>query len=234
MSIFAGLGLGPGRRGHHRLPHLQRHRQLDPLHRRHARLRGHRAGHVPDGRGPDRGGHHAADPGDLPGQPVRRRRRHGRHPGHRRPPRPDRRRGRLPGPRRPVSRPSRGQLRLRGLQPVRHQEHDHRRGRLRHHQRRPAGRLDQALPQPGHARALPPRDPRLQLPHDRHRRGHRPRPARQARAEHGPPPGDRASATTRPSPTCRSSCRPGPRAGRTSSTSTPSASDRPATRSWPR
>ena len=69
-----------------------------------------------------------------------------------------------------------------------------------------------------------PRDPRLQLPPDRHLRGHRARPARQARAEHGPPPRDRGSATTRRSPTCRSrrrSCRP---AGRTSSTSTPSTS----------
>ena len=98
----------------------------------------------------------------------------------RRPPRPGRRRGRLPGPRRHLPRPQGRQLGPRRVQPLRHEEHDHRRGRLRHHQRRPPGRLAPALPQPGDARALPPRDPRLQLPDDRHRRGHRPRPARRS------------------------------------------------------
>ena len=48
--------------------------------------------------------------------------------------------------------------------------------------------------------ALPPRDPRLQLPADRHRGGHRPVPARQARPQHGPAPRDRRHATTPPSP----------------------------------
>ena len=48
-----------------------------------------------------------------------------------------------------------------------------------------------ALPQPGHAPALPPRDARLQLPDDRHRGRDRARPVRQAGAEHGPPAGHR-------------------------------------------
>ena len=50
--------------------------------------------------GRHRGRHHAEDAGHLPRQPLRHGRRHGRHPGHRRSPRPDRGRGRLPGPRR--------------------------------------------------------------------------------------------------------------------------------------
>ncbi len=91
----------------------------------------------------------------------------------------------------------------RRVQPLRDEEHDDRRGRLHHDRRRSAGRLDPPLPQPGHARALPPRDPRLQLPADRHRGRHRARPVRQARAEHGAPAGHRARATTRRSPTCR-------------------------------
>ena len=41
---------GPGRRGHHRRPHVQRDGQLDPVDRRHAGLRRHRARHVPDRR----------------------------------------------------------------------------------------------------------------------------------------------------------------------------------------
>ena len=67
-----------GRRGHHRRPYVQRDGQLDPVHRRHAGLRRHRARHVPDRRRPDRGGDHAADAGDQPGPPVRPAGRHGR------------------------------------------------------------------------------------------------------------------------------------------------------------
>ncbi len=46
--------------------------------------------------------------------------------------RPHHRRGRVPGPRRDLRRSQDGQLRTRGVQPVRHEEHDHRRGRVRH------------------------------------------------------------------------------------------------------
>ncbi len=56
--------------------------------------------------------------------------------GDRRPPRARRRRGRLPGPRRDVPRPQGGQLRPRRIQPLRDEEHDDGRGRLRHDQRR--------------------------------------------------------------------------------------------------
>ena len=42
-----GIGLGAGRRGHHRLPHVRRDRERDPVHRRDAGLRRHRARHLP-------------------------------------------------------------------------------------------------------------------------------------------------------------------------------------------
>ena len=73
-----------GRRGHHRRPHVQRDGQRDPVHRRDAGLRRHRARHLRHRRRPDRGRDHAADPGDLPGPPVRPAGRHGRD--HRRSP----------------------------------------------------------------------------------------------------------------------------------------------------
>ncbi len=92
-------------------------------------------------------------------------------------------------------------------------------------ERRPPGRLAPALPEPGHARALPARDARLQLPADRHRRRDRPVPARQA-ASATRPAGRRSpprydDGVRRPAdPDCRSR----PTAGPTSSTSTRSTS----------
>ena len=112
------------------------------------------------------------------------------------------------------------QLRPRGVQPVRDEEHDDRRGRPHHHERRPSGRLDPALPEPGHAGALPPRDARLQLPDDRHRGRDRARPVRQARAEHGPPATIAARYDDGARGTCRRGCRSRRTAGPTSSTST--------------
>ena len=46
-----------------------------------------------------------------------------------------------------LPRPSRRELRARRVQPVRHQEHDDRRGRPDHDRRRPARRLDPAVPE---------------------------------------------------------------------------------------
>ena len=80
--------------------------------------------------------------GDLPGPPVRPAGRHGRDHRDRRAARARDRRGRLPGARRIVRRPARRQLRARGLQPLRDEEHDDRRGRPDHHERRSPGRLD--------------------------------------------------------------------------------------------
>ena len=79
-----------------------------------------------------------------------------------------------------VPRPAGRQLRARRVQPLRDEEHDDGRGRLRHDERRPPRRLAAALPEPGDAGPLPVRDARLQLPDDRHRGGDRARPARQA------------------------------------------------------
>ena len=219
------------RRGDHGLPHVRRDRERDPLHRRDAGLRRHRARHVPHRREEDRGRDHAADQGDLPGPPLRARGRHGHDPGDRRPPRAGRRRGRLPGPRRDVPRSQGRQLRPRCVQPLRDEEHDDRRGRLRHDRRRPAGGLAAPVSQPGHAVPLPVRDPRLQLPADRPRGRDRARPVRQARR--GTPPAARRSppATTTRSATCRSACRSRRTAGPTSSTSTRSTSVGRATRS---
>ena len=42
-----GAGHRPGRRGHHHRQHLLRHRRGDLDRRRHGRVRGHRAGHLP-------------------------------------------------------------------------------------------------------------------------------------------------------------------------------------------
>ena len=86
------------------------------------------------------------------------------------------------------------------------------------------GRLDPAVPQPGHARALPPRDPRLQLPPDRYRRRDRAVPARQAGAQHGPPTGDRGALRRGVRGPAGPWCRVTPPAGRTSTTSTRSTS----------
>ena len=52
MCIYAGLGPRARRRGHHGLAHVQRDRQLDPVHGRDAGLRRHRARHVPHRRRP--------------------------------------------------------------------------------------------------------------------------------------------------------------------------------------
>ena len=214
-----------GRRGHHGRPHVQRDRQLDPVHRRDAGLRRHRAAtptsSTPAGSRPRsrRGRGRSARSTCSACRPTWTAitaiaDRHGlavvedacqAHGAD-------------------VRRPAGRQLRARRVQPVRHEEHDDRRGRPHHDRRRPAGRLDPALPQPGHARALPPRDPRLQLPADRHRRGDRPVPARQARAQHGPPAGDRGAlrrGLRRPADPDARSPRP---AGPTSSTSTRSTS----------
>ena len=75
-----------------------------------------------------------------------------------------------------TSRPAGRELRERDVQPLRDEEHDDRRGRPHHDERRPGG-PPPALPQPGHAGPLPVRDTRLQLPDDRYQRGDRPRPA---------------------------------------------------------
>ena len=98
-----------------------------------------------------------------------------------------------------------------GVQPVRHEEHDDRRGRPHHDRRRPPRGLDPPVPEPGHARAVPPRDPGLQLPPDGHRRGDRARPAGQAGPQHGPSPGDRRTLRRGASPTSRSGPRSRPR-----------------------
>ncbi len=146
-------------------------------------------------------------------------------------PRPRHRRGRVPGPRGGVPRPPRGELRAWRLQPLWHEEHDDRRGRPHHHRRRRPGRLDPAVPQPGHARALPPRDPGLQLPPDRHRGGDRPVPARQARAEYRAAAGHRRPLRRGVRGVAGRSCRRCRQTGRTSITSTRSMSGRRATRS---
>ena len=89
-----------------------------------------------------------------------------------------------------------------------------------------------ALPQPGHGEAVPQRGRRLQHPHDRHPRRHRPRAADQGRRL------DRARARRTPPsspPTSRASRRRrSPRAPCTSTTSTRCASPRTATASPPR
>ena len=97
-----------------------------------------------------------------------------------------------------------GRVRARGVQPVRHEEHDDRRGRAHHDRRRPARRLDPPVPQPGHAPALPPRDPRLQLPADRHRRRRSACASSTSWSATRPGGGRSPPATTTPSRTCRS------------------------------
>ena len=83
-------------------------------------------------------------------------------------------------------------LRARGVQPLRDEEHDDRRGRVRHDERRPPRRIGsgsiatRACATRYHLEILG-----YNFRHDRHRRRDRARPARQARAEHGAPPGDR-------------------------------------------
>ena len=119
-----------------------------------------------------------------------------------------------------------------GVQPVRHEEHDDRRGRPHHDRRRPPRRLDPPLPEPGHARALPPRDPRLQLPADRHRRGDRARASSTSSSATRPAGRRSPRATTRrfadlPDRDAGHARRAGP----TSSTSTRSTSGERATRS---
>ena len=205
MCIFAGLGLGPGRRGHHRQPHVQRDGQRDPLHRRDAGLRRHRARHLPHRRRPDRGGDHATDPRDLPGPPVRPAAdmdmitaiadRHGLRG----------RRGRLPGARRRRSAAGgsgsfgHGAFSLYGTKNMTTGEG----GLITTDDDRLADWLRLYRNQ-GMRERYQSRDARLQLPDDRHRGRDRARPVRQARAQHRPPPGDRRAATTRRSPTCRS------------------------------
>jgi hypothetical protein len=71
MSIFAGLGLGPGdevitvSHTFNATVSSILFTGASPVFHRH------RAGHVPHGCRPDRGRHHSTDPGHLPGQPLR-------------------------------------------------------------------------------------------------------------------------------------------------------------------
>ena len=79
------------------------------------------------------------------------------------------------------------------LQLLPDQEHDHRRGRHDHDRRRRAGRTRSAAARARDAGPLPPRRHRLQLPHDRSRRGHRPGPAAEAGRLQRPATRDRGS-----------------------------------------
>ena len=99
-------------------------------------LRGHPGGRLLHRPGPGRGGHHAPHEGDHAGPPVRPDGRHGPARRDRRAPRARDRRGRRPGPRRDLPRPPGRAVRAGDVQPLRHEEPDDRRGRLRHDRRR--------------------------------------------------------------------------------------------------
>ena len=108
--------------------------------------------------------------------------------------RADDHRGRGPGSRCPVSRQAGGPVRARDVQPLRHQEPDDGRGRLRDDRRRPPGRPAAPLPQPRHAPPLLPRVARHEFQADRHRCGPGDGPAAATgRADRATPPERRAA-----------------------------------------
>ena len=91
------------------------------------------------------------------------------------------RRGRRAGPRRDVPRPAGRPVRAGDVQPLRDEEPDDRRGRLRHDRRRRARRPPPALPEPRDARPLPPRRLGTNFKPTDLAAAHRPGPARPAR-----------------------------------------------------
>ena len=136
-AVLHGLGHRTGRRGHHGLVLVQRDGQRHPAGRRPSGVRRRPRGRLLHGSRPGRGGDHAANQGDHAGPPVRADGGHG-------PARRDRRAGTASRssrtrPRRtaPTYRGRRaGPVRAGDVQPVRHEEPDDRRGRLRDDGRR--------------------------------------------------------------------------------------------------
>ena len=128
----------------------------------------------------DRVGHHPAHAGDHAGQPVRAAGRHARDHRDRGTARAGGGRGRVPGTWRVDRTAAQRHVGRRDVQLLPDQEHDDRRGRHADHRRRRAGRARQAAARARHEGAIPPRHPRLQLPDDRYRCRHRPRPAAEA------------------------------------------------------